>query len=222
MSEHQQPNQPQPMAPPPPPGAAPQPPPPTQAVEPPAQKRFRLALFLPAVLAAAVALLSGIGIGAWGGGGWGNGGGGVGRTTAAPAPAVTVTETVTAPADDRGAPTKEPTEELSTKPTEASYNPKPKDFMIAIKVLKKTCYGELRCKVNFRIVPTYVGSQRFPAVGKTEVTYEVTGGMDRITNTFEVDGEGTMTFDEEESAEIASASEKLVAKVLAVTYNEFG
>jgi hypothetical protein len=220
MSEPQQPNQPQqskPMATP-PPGPAPQQPPPTQVMDPATQKRFRLALFLPAVLAAAVALLAGFGIGTWGGGGWGDAGRGVGRTTAAPAPVVTVTETVTAPADGGGKPTKKP----STGPTEATYNPMPKDFKIAIKVLKKTCHGELGCDVNFRIVPSYVGSQRFPAEGKTEVTYEVIGGTDLITNTFEVDGEGTLTFDEEESTKIASASNKLVAKVIAVIYNEFG
>ena len=224
MSEPQQSNQPhqsQPMATP-PPGPAPQQSPPTQVVDPATQKRFRLALFLPAVLAAAVALLAGIGIGTWGGGGWGDAGRGVGRTTAAPAPVVTVTETVTAPVDGGGAPTQEPTKKPSTGPTEATYNPMPKDFKIAINVLKKTCHGELGCDVNFRIVPSYVGSQRFPAEGKTEVTYEVIGGTDLITNTFEVDGEGTLTFDEEEFVEIASASNKLVAKVIAVIYNEFG
>jgi hypothetical protein len=190
-------------------------------VQPGNQKRVALALFLPAILAAVVALLAGIGIGAWGGGGWG-GSGGVGRTTAAPAPAVTVTETVTAPVEGGGAPTKEPTEEPSTEPTEATYNPKPKDFKIGIKILKKTCYGELGCDVDFRIVPSYVGRQSFPAEGTTEVTYEVTGGKDPITNTFEVDGEGTVTFDEEESAEIASSSTTLVAKVTDVSYNRFG
>jgi hypothetical protein len=220
MSEPQQPNQPHPMATP-PPSPAPQQPP-TQVVEPATQKRFTVALFLPAVLAAAVALLAGIGIGTWGGGGWGDAGGGVGQTTAAPAPAVTVTKTVTAPAEGGGAPTKEPTKNPPTEPTEATYNPKPTDFKIAIKVLKKTCSGELGCDVNFRIVPSYVGSQSFPAEGKTEVTYEVIGGTNRITNTFEVDGEGTVTFDEEESAEIASASNRLVAKIIAVTYDEFG
>ena len=203
------------------------PPPPVQqqqpvlAVQPAKQKRFGLALFLPAALAAVLALLVGIGIGAWGGGGWG-GGGVVGRTTAAPAPAVTVTETVTAPVEGDRAPTEEPTKEPSTEPTDATYNPKPKDFKIAIKVLKKTCYGELGCDVKFRIVPSYVGSQSFPAEGTTEVTYEVTGGKDPITNTFKVDGDGTVTFDEEESAEIASSSRMLVAKVTSVTYNEFG
>jgi hypothetical protein len=135
---------------------------------------------------------------------------------------VTVTETATVPVEGGGAPTEEPTQEPSTEPTEATYNPEPKDFKIAIKVLKKTCYGELGCDVNFRIVPSYVGSQRFPAEGTTEVTYEVTGGKDPITNTFKVDGEGTVTFDEEESAETASSSRMLVAKVTSVTYNEFG
>jgi hypothetical protein len=135
---------------------------------------------------------------------------------------MTVTETVGAPVEGGGAPTEEPTEAPSTAPTEAAYNPKPTDFKIAIKVLKKTCYGELGCDVNFRIVPSYVGSQSFPAEGTTGVTYEVTGGKHPITNTFKVDGEGTVTFDEEESAEIASSSRKLVAKVTDVTYNEFG
>jgi hypothetical protein len=203
------------------PPALPGPPPPPMQQQPPdlavqpTKKRFVLALALPAVLAAAVALLAGIGIGAWGGGGWG--GGGVGRTTGAPAPAVTVTETVTAPVEG-GAPTEDP----STEPTQATYNPKPKDFAIGIKILKKTCHGELGCDVDFQIVPSYVGSQSFPAKGTTEVTYEVTGGTDPITNTFEIDGEGTVTFDEEESVEIASSSTKLVAKVTEVTYNEFG
>ena len=222
MSEPQQPNQPeQPQSVgPPPPGPPPQQPSPTPVMQPP-KKRIALALFLPAVLAAAVALLAGIGIGAWGGGGWG-GSGGVGRTTAAPAPVVTVTETVTAPVEGSGAPTKEPTEEPSTEPTGTRYNPKLKDFKIGIRILKMTCYGQLACDVDFRIVPSYVGRQSFPAEGTTEVTYEVTGGTVPITNTFDVDGEGTMTFDEEESVKIASPSTKLVAKVTDVSYNRFG
>jgi hypothetical protein len=223
MSEPQQPNQPEQPQPvgPSPPGPPPQQPPPTQAVQPGRQKRFALVLILPAVLAAVVALVVGIGIGAWGGGGWGDSGG-VGRTTAAPAPAVTVTETVTAPVEGSGAPTREPTEVPATEPTKAAYNPKPKDFKIGIKILKKTCSGGLGCDVDFQIVPSYVGGQSFPAEGTTEVTYEVTGGRDLITNTFEVDGEGTVTFDEEESAEIASSSTELVAKAIRVTYNRFG
>jgi hypothetical protein len=175
------------------------------------QNRFRLlALILPAVLAAVVAFAAGIGIGA------------AGRDTTTPEPTVTVTQTVEGPVDGGGTPTEEPTQEPSTEPTEATYNPKRKDFKIAINVLKKTCYGELGCDVYFRIVPSYVGSQSFPAEGTTEVTYEVTGGKDPITNTFKVDGDGTVTFDEEESAEIASPSRKLVAKVTDVAYNKFG
>ncbi len=194
-----------------------QPVPGIQAVE---HKRFRLALFLPAVLAAIAALLVGIGIGAWGGGGWGDRGG-VGRTTAAPAPAVTVTVTVEATMESGGASPVQ-TEKPSIEPTQTRYNPKPTDFTIGIKLLTKKCYGELGCDVNFQIIPSYVGGQSFPAKGTTEVTYEVTGGKETITNTFEVDGDGTMTFDEEESAKMASSSSKLVAKVISVTYNEFG
>lgn len=217
MSEAQQPNQPQQPQPagPPPPGPSPLQPPATQAVQP-AKKRFALVMILPAVLAAVVALLAGIGIGAWGGGGWGDAGG-VGRTTAAPAPAVTVTETVTAPVEGGGAPTVEPSQE----PTGATFNPKPNDFKVGIKILKKTCHGELGCDVEFRIVPSYVGSQAFPTEGTTVVTYEVIGGTNPITNTFEVDEKGTVTFDEEESTEIASSSTKLVANVIDVSYNRF-
>jgi hypothetical protein len=220
MSEPEQPNQPQQPQPPgpPPPGPAPQQPPPTELVPPAKQKRFGLALALPAVLAAVVALLAGIGIGAWGGSGWRDGD----TITAGPASTVTVTETVEAPADGGRSPTEEPTQKPEPDPTGATYNPKPKDFRVGIRILKKTCHGELGCDVSFRIVPSYVGSQSFPAEGKTEVTYEVTGGTDPITNTFEIDGEGTVTFDEEESVEIASSSTKLVATVTAVSYNEFG
>ena len=213
MSEPQQPNQPQQPQPkgPPPPG----PPPPMQVVPPAKQKRFGLGLILLVVLAAVLALLAGIGIGAWGGGGW----------TAAPAPTVTVTETVGAPVDGGRAPTEEPTQEPEPEPTTeapAAFNPKPKDFKIGIKILKKTCYETLRCDVEFRIVPSYIGSQEFPSEGTTEVTYEVTGGEQDITNTFEVDGEGTVTFEEYESAETARSSTKLVAKVTEVSYNRFG
>ena len=214
MSEAQRPNQHQPTDPP-PPGPPPQQPPPMQVVPPVKQKRFGLALILLVVLAAVVALLAGIGIGAWGGGGW----------TAAPAPTVTVTETVGAPVEGGRAPTEEPSVEPEPQPTTeapAAYNPKPKDFKIGIKILKKTCSETLRCDVEFRIVPSYIGSQAFPNEGTTEVTYEVIGGEQDITNTFEVDGEGTVTFDENESAETASSSTKLVAKVTEVSYNRFG
>ena len=214
MSEPHQPNQPQPMGPP-PPGPPSQQPSPMQAVPPAKQKRFGLALILLVVLAAVVALLAGVGIGAWGGGGW----------EAAPAPTVTVTETVGAPVEGGRAPTEEPSVKPEPEPTTeapAAYNPKPKDFRIGIKILKKTCYETLPCDVEFRIVPSYIGSQEFPNQGTTEVTYEVTGGEQDITNTFEVGGKGTVTFDESESAETASSSTKLVAKVTEVSYNRFG
>ena len=214
MSEAQQPNQPQPTGPP-PPGPPPQQPSPTQVVPPVKQKRFGLALILLVVLAAVLALLAGIGIGAWGGAGW----------TAAPAPTVTVTETIGAPVEGGGAPTEEPTQEPEPEPTTeapAAYNPKPKDFKIGIKILKKTCYETLPCDVQFRIVPSYIGSQEFPNEGTTEVKYEVTGGEQDITNTFEVDGEGTVTFDDFESAKTASSSTMLVANVTEVSYNRFG
>jgi hypothetical protein len=214
MSEPQQPNQsqqqPQPMGAP-LPGPPPQQPPPMQVVDPAKQKRFGLALFLPAVLAAVVALLAGIGIGAWGGAGW-----------TAPAPTVTVTETVGAPVEGGGASTEEPTKEPEPEPTGATYNPNPRDFKIGIKILEKQCFGSAGCSITFRIVPSYVGNQSLPAEGTTKVTYLVTGGEDPITNTFEMDGKGTVTFDEEEFVDTSSSSKKLVAKVTEVIYNEFG
>jgi hypothetical protein len=177
------------------------------------QKRFGfLALGITALVTGLITLLVSLGISA---------ARDSGTVTARPAP--TVTQTVTEPAvvEGGGAPTEEPGEELEPTEEPADWNPQPEDFKVGIKVLKRTCYETLPCDIDFRIVPKYVGSQPLPSKGVTEVTYEVLGGEQDITNTFEVDGEGTMTYQDEEFSEVRK-SKKLTAKVTDVTYNEFG
>jgi hypothetical protein len=206
---------PDPPAQPPYPQPAPLPPPPPEVVRQAKQKRFGfLALGITALVAGLITLLVSLGISAPRDGG---------TTTAGPAP--TVTKTVTEPAVVEGGsePNEEPTPEPEPRTEEpAAFDPKPKDFKVGIKVLEKQCFGSAGCSITFRIIPSYVGSQPFPDEGRTEVTYVVTGGEDDITNTFEIDSEGTAHFDEEEFVDTSSSSRKLVAKVTEVDYSEFG
>ena len=190
------------------------PPPPSEVVRQAKEKRFGfLALGITALVTGLITLLVSLGI---------NAPRDSGTTTAGPAP--TVTKTVTEPAvvEGGGEPTEEPAEELEPTEEPAAWNPKPDDFTVDTKILEKQCSGSAGCSITFRIVPQYVGSQSFPEKGTTEVTYEVTGGEDTITNTFEIDSDGTATFDEEEFVDTSSSSKKLTAKVTDVSYNELG
>jgi hypothetical protein len=180
------------------------PPPPPEVVRQAKEKRFGfLALGITALVTGLITLLVSLGI---------NAPRDSGTTTAGPAP--TVTKTVTEPAvvEGGGEPTEEP----------AAWNPKPEDFKVGTKILEKQCFGSAGCSITYRIVPQYVGSQSFPDKGTTEVTYEVTGGEDTRTNTFEIDSDGTTTFDEEEFVNTSSPTKKLTARVTDVSYNEFG
>ena len=195
-----------------PPGQPPFQPPPQlqQPVPPPAPAKRKRFGWLALLVTAVVALLLGLGLGA---------SGDAGTQTAEPQPTVTVTETAPPVVEGGSEPTDEATDEPSEEPTKAAWNPKPKDFKIGIKILTKECFGSAGCNITYRIKPEYVGSQAFPDSGTTEVTYEVTGGEDTITNTFEIDSAGTAHFDKEEIASTEASSDKLSAKATEVSYN---
>ncbi|MBY8870499.1 hypothetical protein K7640_01425 [Micromonospora sp. PLK6-60] len=111
------------------------------------------------------------------------------------APPTTAAETTTAPA---------PTVALFDEPTK-------KDFKLAVKVLRKQCFGSAGCNITYRIDVTYTGSGLDPA--KTyEVTYEVRGGEDPAVNTFEVTGE-TASVQQEETGSTRRSGDKLTAVV---------
>jgi hypothetical protein len=189
-----------------------QPPPqqqPQPATPPPIpQKRKRfgwLALILTAVISLGV-------------GGAVGGSGDSGTPTALPAP--TVTETVTEPAVEGGS---EPAEAPEPEPTKepAAWNPKPKDFKVTVKITDKQCFDTAGCLIDYKIALDYLGSQKLPAEGTTDITYQVSGSKDPIIGTITLDSEGK--FDaSEESTDTSSSSKKLVAKVTEVDYNEFG
>lgn len=93
---------------------------------------------------------------------------------------------------------------------QAAIPPKAEDFIIAIKVLEKKCFGSAGCNVTFRIDPAYSGAADSSS---TEVTYEVLGGEDPIINTFTIDSAGTASFDSEEFVSTPSSGGELTAKV---------
>jgi hypothetical protein len=192
------PQQPQPMQ------QTPQPPP--MQGKPPKPKRFGF-------LAMAITALISLGVGG------AVIGSGDGTTTAEPQPTVTVTTTAPPDVVEGGSEPEPEPKPTAEKP--AAWNPKPKDFKLGIKVTKKECFGEAGCNILYKISLDYLGNQKLPAEGTTDITYQVDGAEDPIIGTITLDGEGKFSANEE-SASTTSSSKKLTAKVTEVDYNEFG
>jgi hypothetical protein len=181
----------------------------------PKQKRFG---FLALGISASAALLLGIGFG------FGFGFGLAGRDstgTAAPAPTATIAETADPPIQGGGPPTDDKTTKQRPDPKRAAYSPKPQDFKPSIQILEKQCHDPSGCTISYRLTLSYVGSQRVPAKGVTEVTYLVSGGVGPTTNTLKFTSDQTMPFNSD-LIDTPSSSAKLTAKVTKVTYDQFG
>lgn len=145
-------------------------------------------------------------------------GGGDPSTVAAPGPTTTVTTTTTAAAP---APVEPAEETTATEAPAASFDGKPGDFDIAVKVRKKECFGSAGCNVTYQIDPKYTGSADLPDTGTIEVTYEVSGDEDGPQiNTFSIDADGTAHFSSEEEMSTPKSSTKLKAKATDVSYSE--
>jgi hypothetical protein len=134
-------------------------------------------------------------------------------TIAEPAATVTVTAVATVTTTVEAEPTDQPTKAK----TSGTFNPRPTDFEIGIKILQKTCLGSAGCTVSFTIAPTYVGSQALPSTGTIQVTYSILGAEDPIENTFSIVN-GQATYDKEEVASTSSSDVKLSAQVVDVVY----
>lgn len=95
--------------------------------------------------------------------------------------------------------------------------PVAKDFKLSVKILRKKCFGSAGCNVDYRIDVTFAGDPLALAEGRTyEVTYEVKGAEDLITNTFEITGESA-SVEAEESTSTTSSAKKLTAVATSVT-----
>jgi hypothetical protein len=92
--------------------------------------------------------------------------------------------------------------------------PSPSDFVLTIKTLEKKCFGSAGCLVTFRIELSYSGPKLDPSV-TYEVTYDVTGAEDPLTNTLELTGDEYST-DREQTVSTASSKAKLRATVTSV------
>lgn len=143
--------------------------------------------------------------------------------SAAPASVVTVTPPPTSSAPS---PAEEPSETPSENPGTVAADATlgelltKDDFTVEVKVLSKKCFGSAGCNVEFRIRPGYHGTYGLPKSGEVEVTYEVKGGDDPLTNTFTIDGEGTASFSKSESISTPSSKAKLKAVVTDVAWSE--
>ena len=92
-----------------------------------------------------------------------------------------------------------------------------KDFKLTVKTLKKQCFGSAGCLVDFRIQVAFNGDTLALDAGRTyEVTYEVKGAEDPITNTFTMTGDSAEV-QQEESTQTPKSSSKLTAVVTDVT-----
>ena len=100
--------------------------------------------------------------------------------------------------------------------------PKTTDFTLAVKVLKKSCFGSAGCNITYRIDPTYNGAP-FPSGVKFEVVYQVNGGQDPQINHFTIgagDGPGNSwqaSVQDEEMIQTKSSSAVLTAVVTDVS-----
>lgn len=101
--------------------------------------------------------------------------------------------------------------------TPEPYEPRKSDWKVGIKILSKKCFGSAGCNVEYRIVPDYVGTRYLPESGTIEVTYDVTGAEDPITNTFTVEGKEA-SFDDHEMTSVKTSKAVLVAVVTDVVY----
>jgi hypothetical protein len=102
-------------------------------------------------------------------------------------------------------------EPVTTEPATTYPEPKPSDFDLEVKVLKKENFGSGGSLVTFRIEAGW--SETYDPDKTYEVTYEVRGPEDGpMVNTFEVTGDEYRT-DQEETASTPSASTRLTARV---------
>jgi hypothetical protein len=104
----------------------------------------------------------------------------------------------------------------TTAPAVATYDtPTKSNFKLAVKILRKQCFGSAGCNITYRIDVTYAGVELDPSA-TYEVTYEVKGGEDPIVNTFEVTGDSA-SVQQEEMASTKRSADKLTAVVTSVS-----
>jgi hypothetical protein len=101
-------------------------------------------------------------------------------------------------------------EPVTTEPASSYPEPKPSDFDLEVKVLKKENFGSAGSLVTFRIEAGW--STTYDPDKTYEVTYEVRGPEDGpMVNTFEVTGD-EYRVEPEETASTPSASTRLTAR----------
>jgi hypothetical protein len=102
-------------------------------------------------------------------------------------------------------------EPATTEPAAVYPEPKPSDFDLKVKVLKKENFGSAGSLVTFRIEAGW--SKTYDPDETYEVTYEVRGPEDGpMVNTFKVTGDEYRT-QREETTSTPSASTRLTARV---------
>lgn len=106
----------------------------------------------------------------------------------------------------------QPTQETTTA---AAIAPRPADFELTVKIMKKECFGSAGCNITYRIVVGYGGPTIDPSTTYS-VTYEIAGGEDTQINTFTITGD-QYEVDSEELIGTKSSSAKLTARVTDVT-----
>ena len=73
--------------------------------------------------------------------------------------------------------------------SEPSWEPKPIDFELEVKVLDKQCFGSAGCSIEYQVDPTYLGDTDDLADMVVQITYEVTGDESgKQIGTISVDG----------------------------------
>ncbi|MFD7846594.1 hypothetical protein ACFV4K_27080 [Nocardia sp. NPDC059764] len=91
------------------------------------------------------------------------------------------------PTSPTAAPSPAPARTTTTVAPKPEFQPTPDQISLALKVVKKSCYGSAGCSVYVQIDPSFSFGQDIPAGKKWTVIYQIDGGEDGPkTNSFTI------------------------------------
>jgi hypothetical protein len=107
-------------------------------------------------------------------------------------------------------------------PPPAGHVLTPADITLAVKVLKKECFGSAGCNVTYTVAPSYTATVGAEPNSSWDVTYEIKGGSEQQINTLHMSFDGTgqhgsFQADSEEMISTGSAKAQLTAAVTEVS-----
>jgi hypothetical protein len=105
---------------------------------------------------------------------------------------------------------------VSEEPAVVYHEPAKEDFTLTVKTLEKECFGSAGCNITFRVVLEFVNDIMLDPSKTYEITYDVKGGDEPLTNTLKLTGEN-YEHDDEEFISTSKSSAKLKAVITDVS-----